>query len=175
MQQAFWNLVWQKERVLGAVQLLLRCAAPLRLPVIATEQNPAKVGATMPAVAELLTGAPVIEKMTFSCRAEPAFADAVDSLGRKTAILCGIETHVCLLETALDLVQAGFRVHVPADGVTSRGKINWRTALDNMRAAGVVITTVEALLFQLLRRAGTDEFRAVGRLVKSAALWKTQQ
>jgi len=172
MQQAFWNLVGEKERVLRSVELLLRCAAPLGLPVVATEQNPSKVGATMAAIGELLAAAPVVEKMTFSCVAEPRFADTVAALGRKTAILCGIETHVCIMETALDLVQAGYRVHVPADGVTSRGEINWRVALDNMRTAGVIITTVEALLFQLLRRAGSDEFRAVMGLIKSAALWE---
>jgi nicotinamidase-related amidase len=172
MQQSFWNLVWEKERVLHSIELLLRCAQALGLPVLATAQNPSKVGGTMSAVGELLAAAPVVEKITFSCVAEPRFAQTVGALGRKTAILCGIETHVCIMETALDLVQAGYRVHVPADAVTSRGKINWRVALDNMRAAGVIITTVEALLFQLLRRAGTDEFRAVMGLIKSAALWE---
>lgn len=172
MQQAFWDLVWEKERVLAAVRLLLRCAAPLGLPVIATEQNPDKVGTTMAPVAELLGQTRPIRKMTFSCRAEPGFAAALEGLGRRTALLCGIETHVCIMETALDLVHAGYRVHVPADAVTSRGEINWRTALENMRAAGVIITTIEALLFQLLERAGTDEFRAVMNLIKSAALWR---
>ena len=175
MQEAFWNLVWEKERVLRAVQLLLRCAQPLELPVIATEQNPSKVGATLATVRQQIARARCIEKMTFSCAAEPAFAAAIESTGRKTAILCGIETHVCIMETALDLAQAGYRVHVPADAVTSRGEINWRIALENMRAAGVIITTVEALLFQLLELAGTAEFRAVMGLVKSAALWETQQ
>lgn len=171
MQQSFWNLVWQKDRVLKAVQLLLQCAKPLSLPVIITEQNPGKVGKTMDPVAELTTGARLIEKMTFSCCSDPTFMSAVESLKRGTAIVCGIETQVCIMETALDLVQAGYQVHVPADAVTSRGEINWTMALENMRAAGVIITTVDAVLFQLLERAGTDEFRAVMSLVKSAALW----
>jgi len=171
MQEAFWNLVWEKERVLRAVQLLIKCAAPLALPIIATEQNPSKVGGTMRLVGELLGGVAPIEKMTFSCCSEPAFKAAVENTGRKTAILCGIETQVCIMETALDLIASGYRVHVPADAVTSRGEINWRMALENMRAAGVIITTVDAVLFQLLQCAGTDEFRAVMGLVKSAALW----
>ena len=169
MQAAFWDLVWEKERVLRGVELLLRCAELLGLPVIATEQNPGKVGATVPEVAELLAGKPMIHKMTFSCRAEPTFVAALESVGRKTAILCGIETHVCIMETALDLVHASYRVHVPADAVSSRGELNWRVALDNMRAAGVIVTTAEAVLFQLLRRAGTDQFRAVINLIKSQA------
>jgi nicotinamidase-related amidase len=172
MQQAFWNLVWEKERVLRAVQLLVKCAAPLQLPVIATAQNPSKVGGTMSQVAELLTAVAPIEKMTFSCCAEPAFKTAVERTGRKTAILCGIETQVCIMETALDLIASGYRVHVPADAVTSRGEIDWRMALENMRAAGVIITTVDAVLFQLLQCAGTDKFRSVMRLVKAAALWE---
>lgn len=172
MQQAFWNLVSDKERVLRAVQLLLKCAKPLGLPVIATEQNPTKVGGTLAAVSDLLAGASVIPKMTFSCWAEPAFAAAVESLGRKTAILCGIETHVCLMETALDLIHAGYRVHLPADAVTARGDFNCRFAVDNIRAAGGIISTLEAVLFQLLERAGTDEFRAVMGLIKSEALWE---
>jgi nicotinamidase-related amidase len=174
MQQAFWNLVWEKERVLRAVQLLLRCAGPLGLPVVATEQNPSKVGGTMSPVKELLGSVAPIEKMTFSCCSEPAFKAAVENTGRKTAILCGIETQVCIMETALDLVASGYRVHVPADAVTSRGQINWSTALENMRAAGVIITTVDAVLFQMLECAGTDEFRAVMGLVKAAALWDAE-
>ena len=171
MQESFWNLVWQKERVLRAVQLLIKCAAPLHLPMIATEQNPSKVGGTMSLVGELLGGVAPIEKMTFSCCAESAFKTAVEATARKTAIVCGIETHVCIMETALDLIASGYRVHVAADAVTSRGEIDWRMALENMRAAGVIITTVDAVLFQLLQCAGTDEFRAVMGLVKSAALW----
>jgi nicotinamidase-related amidase len=171
MQEAFWNLVWQKERVLKAVRLLLECARPLNLPVIVTEQNPSKVGRTVAPLADLTGGARLIEKMTFSCCSDPTFMSAVESLGRGTAIVCGIETQVCIMETSLDLVQAGYQVHVPADAVTSRGEINWTMALENMRAAGVIITTVDAVLFQLLECAGTDEFRAVMSLVKSAALW----
>jgi nicotinamidase-related amidase len=167
MQAAFWDLVWQRERVLDGVRLMLRAAPPLGLPVIATEQNPDKIGNTMPQVAELLGDAPVVAKMVFSCWAEPAFARAVASLGRKTAILCGIETHVCLTQTALDMAHAGYRVHLAADAVTSRGEMSWRIALDNMRAAGVIVSSAEAVLFQLLERAGTDEFRAVMSLVKA--------
>ncbi|HUT73685.1 MAG TPA: isochorismatase family protein [Armatimonadota bacterium] len=169
MQASVWNLVQRKKRVLQGVQLLLRAAPLLGLPVIATEQNPGKLGRTLPEVAELLGDAPVIGKMAFSCWGEPVFTDAAGALGRGTAIVCGIETHICVLQTALDLLRAGYRTHVVADAVACRRELDERTAVDHLRAAGVIITTIETALFQLLERAGTDEFRAVSRLVKARA------
>jgi nicotinamidase-related amidase len=169
MQASVWNLVQRKERVLQGVQLLLRAAPLLGLPVIATEQNPGKLGRTLPEVAQLLGDAPVIGKMAFSCWGEPVFTDAAGALGRGTAIVCGIETHICILQTALDLARAGYRTHVVADAVACRRELDERTAVDHLRAAGVIITTIETALFQLLERAGTDEFRAVSRLVKARA------
>ncbi len=167
MQPALWERAWEKERARSGVQLLVQGARMLGLPVIATEQNPARLGRTMPEVAELLDGAPVIEKMAFSCCGEPGFMQALAALGRKTAILCGTETHICVTQTALDLLHAGYRVQVPADAAAGRGEINWRVALEALRAAGVIVTTVEAVLFQLLERADTDEFRALARLIKA--------
>jgi nicotinamidase-related amidase len=105
-------------------------------------------------------------KDTFSCAREPAARDAIASTGRRQIVVTGIETHVCVLQTALDLLDAGYEVHVPHDAVNSRRPADREWALHRMATAGAVITSTESALFELLERCGTDDFRTVAGLIK---------
>ncbi len=137
----------------------------LGVPVIATEQYPKGLGATVDDLAARLPDAAIV-KMTFSCAREPAAWQAVRATGRHQVIVTGIEAHVCVLQTVLDLIGEGLEVHVPHDAVNSRRPSDKHWALHRIAAAGAVVTSTESALFELLERCGTDEFRTVSRLVK---------
>jgi len=145
--------------------VLLEAAGELGLPVIATEQYVKGLGETLPVLKDHLR-APALEKMAFSCCGDTSFVEALKATGRKQVIVTGMETHVCVLQTVLELREAGFTVHVVKDAVMSRHKKNWLVGLDAMAAAGAVITCTEAALFQLLKVAGTDEFKKLSKLVR---------
>jgi hypothetical protein len=130
--------------------------------VIVTEQYPKGLGRTVPEVAEHLNGVKPIEKVEFSAAA----ADGFDPGGRTQALVCGIESHVCVSQTAHDLIEAGLEVHVARDAVTSRTAENRDVGLRKMEQAGAVVTSVEAALFELLGAAGSDEFKTVQGLIK---------
>jgi nicotinamidase-related amidase len=153
------------EQLTGNISILIDAAADLGVPALATEQYVKGLGATLPALKEKLA-APALEKMTFSCCGGDGFLEALDKNGRRQVILTGMETHVCVLQTALELLSAGYVVHLVCDAVMSRRKANWKTALKTLTQAGAVLTTTEAVLFQLLRVAGTDEFKKLSKLVR---------
>lgn len=149
------------------VRVLIEAAKVLDIPVLVTEQYPKGLGPTIEEVRDSLeNGAAPIEKIVFSCARSPEFGDAIKTLGRSSYILAGVETHVCVLQTAVDLVNEGYNVYVPADAVVSRNDLDWQKALDLMGKAGATVGTTEAFLFMLLERAGTEEFKAVSKLVK---------
>jgi len=104
--------------------------------------------------------------VTFSCCGIGAFRTRLEATGARHIILTGIEAHVCVLMSTLDLIALGYTVHVVADAVTSRTQANWRLAMDQLRQAGAVVTTTETVLFQLLRQADTDEFRELAKLIR---------
>lgn len=157
------------EKVLGSlskhISILQAAAQEMQIPQLVTEQYVKGLGGT---IAELKEGCctPAIEKMAFSCCGEPAFPQALQKLGRKQIIVTGMETHVCVLQTVLQLLEAGYIVHVVADAVMSRKKENWQIALATAQQAGAVITSTEAALFQLLRVAGSEEFKKLSKLVR---------
>lgn len=153
------------ERLNSNVVILQETARELGLPMVATEQYVKGLGETLPILKERLTD-PALEKMTFSCCGDDTFVGTLKSLGRRQVIVTGMETHVCVLQTVLQLLDAGFTVHVVRDAVMSRRKDNWFVGLEAMRDAGAVITSTEAALFQLLRVAGTDEFKKLSKLVR---------
>jgi len=155
-----------RPRVEAGARRLIAGAKILGVPILVTEQYPRGIGATVAAVREALGELPAIEKITFDCCGEPAFLPALRAAARRTVVLCGMETHICVLQTALGLLDGGWAVHVVADAVGSRDDANARTALELMRDAGAVVTCTETVLFQLLERAGTAEFKAVQQLVK---------
>lgn len=146
-------------------RVLVQAATELGLPVIATEQYPKGLGPTLPSIREVLPSAPLV-KMHFSCGAEPEIVKALAGTGRKQVLLTGIESHVCVLQTARDLLDQGYEVHLCADAVTSRFEEHKRVALEQIRDMGAIITTAETAIFDLLHLAGTPEFKKVSPLVR---------
>ncbi|HEX4838687.1 MAG TPA: isochorismatase family protein [Solirubrobacteraceae bacterium] len=147
------------ETVARACSKLVQGARILEVPRIVSEQYPQGLGHTAPEVD--LKDEPRIEKTVFSA----ARADGFDLGGRTQAIVCGIETHVCVSQTVHDLLDRGVEVHVPADAVGSRHPLDYERGLERLERAGAVVSTVESVLFELLERAGTPEFKAVQRLI----------
>jgi nicotinamidase-related amidase len=147
------------EAVAGACSKLVRGARILGVPRIVSEQYPKGLGHT--ALEVELEDEPRIEKSVFSA----ARADGFDLGERTQAIVCGIETHVCVSQTVHDLLDRGIEVHVPADAVGSRYEIDYERGLERLERAGAVVSTVESVLFELLERAGTPEFKEVQRLI----------
>ncbi|MBI5632046.1 MAG: hydrolase [Nitrospirae bacterium] len=156
----------EKERVVVNTLHLIESARLLGLPLLITEQYPKGLGPTLPEVRNAVQTYAPIEKITFSCCGEKFFMEAVQETEKKQIILIGMETHVCVLQTCIDLLQADYDVHVVADAVCSRTDANYRTALEYMRDAGAVITCTETVLFQLLVKAGTEEFKAISKRIK---------
>jgi nicotinamidase-related amidase len=145
---------------------LLQAARILNVPRIVSEQYPKGLGHTAPEVG-LQDDEPTIEKSVFSAaRAEGFARSEIGPHGRTQAIVCGIETHVCVSQTVHDLLGEGIEVHVPADAVGSRHTIDCERGLQRLERAGAIVTTVEAIVFELLQRAGTPEFKAVQELIK---------
>jgi len=147
------------QEVAGCCSKLLAGARILELPVIVSEQYPKGLGHTATEVG--LEREHPIEKTVFSA----ARAEGFDLAGRHQAVVCGIEAHVCVSQTVHDLLADGVEVHVPADAVASRHRIDYERGLERMAGAGAIVTTVEAALFELLERAGTPEFKEVQRLI----------
>jgi nicotinamidase-related amidase len=162
VQEGFRKAVPEFERVAKATAALVEGAEAIGIPVIVTEQYPKGLGDTAPEVAERLPeGTERLEKVCFSA----AEADGFDLGGRDQVLVAGIETHVCVNQTVADLLAAGTEVQVAADAVGSRSEENKRIGLRKMERAGAVLTSVETALFELVGRAGTDEFKQVQRLI----------
>jgi nicotinamidase-related amidase len=156
-----------REEVMRNLKVLAATAQRLQLPTLATEQYPKGLGHTLPEMkAALPTGLTPIEKVAFSCWGVEAFRSRLTASGARQILLGGIEAHVCVLMSALDLLAAGYGVHIVADAVTSRTQANWRLAMAQLRQAGAVVTTTETVLFQLLRQADSDDFRELARLIR---------
>lgn len=152
-------------RLVKYCRALIGTAKELGLPVLATEQYVKGLGPLVPELRDILP-TPPMEKVHFSCGADPAFAAALEQTGKKQIVVCGMETHVCVFQTVRDLVQKGYEVHVCSDAVLSRTEEHRRTGLELCREAGAVITTAETAIFDLLHVAATEEFRKVAPLVR---------
>jgi nicotinamidase-related amidase len=147
------------EAVAQACSKLVRGARILDVPRIVSEQYPRGLGHTAPELA--LEDEPIVEKTVFSA----ARAEGFQLAGRMQAIVCGIETHVCVSQTVHDLIGDGIEVHVPADAVGSRHQLDYERGLERLERAGAIVSTVESVLFELLERAGTPEFKDVQKLI----------
>ena len=157
----------RKEGFINNTQLLLQLAKTIGLPVLITEQYPKGLGKTIPPVLEALPeGIQPIEKLVFSSWRAHGFTDQFRSSGATCAILIGMESHVCVLGTALDMLAEDIAVHVARDAVISRTRENWETGLHLMDRAGAFISSAETVIFQLLDRAGTEEFKIMAKLVR---------
>lgn len=155
--------------LVAAVRKLLAGAKQFELPVLVTEQYVKGLGRTVPEVAESLTGlaCTTVEKPTFSACGERGVRDAMQAIDRPQVIVVGIEAHVCVQQTALDLRIMDYDVFVCADGVGSRGRLDYEMALGRMRQAGIVVTTVESVLFELCNRCDTPRFKAMLEVIKA--------
>ncbi len=167
MQESFLSSIFEADRLEESVCKLIKGANILRIPVISTVQNRKALGEVIPRVKSLLPPLlPPFEKMTFNCFANAGIASEIARSGRKQIVLCGMETHICISQTALGLTAGSHQVHVAADAVSSRTHENWQGGLNRMRQSGVFVTSVESVLYELLHEAGTADFRDVLAVVK---------
>jgi len=148
------------------IGILLESAAELKIPVLITEQYVKGLGKTLPELLDKAANAPCFEKMTFSSYGNAEFVEQLKASGRTHIIVTGMETHVCVLQTVIELRDAGFIVHLVKDAVMSRDKRNWQTAIEAMNLTGAVPTCTESVVFQLLKIAGTDSFKKLSKLVR---------
>ncbi len=165
VQERLMPVIYEQEKITANVNKLLRGAEILGLETIVTEQYPKGLGNTCKEV-ELGEGKTILEKVCFSCMKSEPLADQLKLTNKKTLIICGVESHICVLKTTLDALQQGFEVHVVADAVSSRTAENKHLAVERMRQAGAFIVSVEMILFMMLNEAGTDEFKAISKLIK---------
>jgi nicotinamidase-related amidase len=166
-QEVFLKPIKVRNLIMENIQLLAQVAQRLGVPVLATTQNAEKLGALTPEIATALGDAPVLDKLCFSCLASESFARHLQATGRSQVVLVGVEAHVCIMQTALDMLKASYAVHVPYDAVASRLKRDWKYALLRLANGGVEISTVEAVVYEWLYEAGTDSFREVLPLLKA--------
>ena len=154
------------ERVVANVGVLIAAATRLGVPVLVSEQYPKGLGSTVKDVSSLVPEGARVAKVHFSCMGDEGFARRFKSLDRRQVVLAGIEAHVCVLQTAVDLLQRGFDVFVVGDATSSRTSENHRAALRRLSSDGVRIVTTEMVLFEWLERAGTPEFKELSRLIR---------
>ena len=159
------NAVMADQSHLPRIEVLVEACKGLDVPVIASEQYPQGLGPTVESLATILGETPP-GKLTFSCARDDGLRMAVENSGRQQIVVTGIEAHVCVLQTALDLLDVGYEVFVPHDAVNSRRPADKEWALHRMAAAGAVITSTESALFELVERCDTDDFKGIAKLVK---------
>lgn len=168
IQEKLLKLMQNREQVVGNSAILIKMAHVLDIPILWCQQVPAVLGPTVHDLSEILMTADAkpLDKTTFSCCGHDTFMNKIDELKPQTAIVCGIESHVCVFQTAMDLIQHGLYVHVVADAVSSRTNENKQIGLHRMAKEGAVITSTEMLLFELLRDSKHPKFRELSKLIK---------
>ena len=170
VQVKLFAAMYEQEALCRNLQILLKGAGMLDLPMIATEQYPSGLGSTIPEIAALFSEfrpeTRPLEKLSFSCCADKDCMEAITRAERKQILLAGIETHVCVYQTAMDLLEAGYSVQIITDAVSSRTARNRDIGLQKMQAAGAGLTSIEIVLFELLRTAESPKFRDLSRLIK---------
>lgn len=163
IQEKLLPPIHERERLVRNSQLLIRLAKILHLPVIASTQYAKGLGNTVSDVASVLPNGDVVDKLQFSCFGSDVFCSLVKNLpgNRNTMLLCGMETHICVMQTALAALRNGYLVHVASDAVSSRSEWNWKVGLERMRAAGAIISSTEMMIYELLRSSGTPAFKEI--------------
>ena len=161
IQEKLLPPIFQKAQLIKNSQLLIRLAGILKIPALMTTQYARGLGNTVPEIASLLPDTHAIDKQIFSCFGSDAFCSQLKRLpgNRNTVLLCGMESHICVTQTALGALREGYIVHVASDAVSSRTEWNWKIGLERMRAAGAVISSTEMILYELLRSAGAPAFK----------------
>ena len=169
MQEPFLRGIHDRERLVANVRLLIQAAAILGVPILSTVQYVERMGGIVPEVVQAFAdpaACVALDKMCFSCVGAPRFLDAIAASGRRQILLCGVETHICVSQTALDLAAHGYQVHVAADAVSSRTLEKHKLGMERMRDSAVLPCAAEAAVYELLREAGSAEFKAILALVK---------
>ena len=166
IQERLLPHIHQWEQTLQNCLKLIDGLQVLSVPLLVTQQYTKGLGPTDPSIVNKISGFSHIEKNTFSCCGEPVFMEKLSLLQKKYIILCGIETHVCVLQTCIDLLEEGYMPVVVEDCVSSRKPNDKAIAIGRMRQEGARVTTLESILFELTRSAGTDTFKSISKLVK---------
>src|SRR6204780_6005765 len=161
IQQKLLPPIFQNEQLVRNAQLLIRAAGILKIPALVSTQYAKGLGGTVTEVTALLAGTEEIDKTLFSCFGSELFCGALKRLPgqRNTLLLCGMESHICVMQTALGALREGYVVHVASDAVSSRTEWNWKIGLERMRAAGAVISSTEMIIYELLRSSGGPAFK----------------
>jgi len=160
------QLMHDKEALFKNIQILIKAAKILDIPILWCQQCPDSLGPTVPEISQLLAGIESVNKAAFSCCGQEQFNIRLNELDRNQVLLCGIETHVCIYQTAINLFRKGFSVDVIADAVSSRTLENKKIALQRMAAEGVNISCTEMALFELLKTAEHPQFKNIAKLIK---------
>lgn len=166
VQGRLHEIMHEKDMLDANLGKLIEGAKLLEVPIIGTEQIPEKLGATSEPFLSMLEGFPMLGKSSFSCCGAPEFTEKLQSMGKKQAILIGIETHVCVYQTAIELLEQGIEVFVAAEAVSSRAAENKALALEAMKQAGAVILPTESILMALQKDAADPTFRGLLKLIK---------
>lgn len=161
IQQRLLPPIFQKEQLVRNAQLLIRAAGILKIPTLLSTQYARGLGNTVPEIASLLADHQPVDKTLFSCFGSDAFCAGLKRLPgqRNTLLLCGMESHICVMQTALAALREGYVVHVASDAVSSRTEWNWKIGLDRMRAAGAIISSTEMAIYELMRSSSSAAFK----------------
>lgn len=166
VQERILKVIHEYGRVVENNLKLIKGMKTLGVPIYYTEQYPKGLGTTTQTLLDELENVNAVQKMSFSCAGAGDLFDELHKKNIETVIVTGVESHVCVLQTTLDLLANGFKVHLAYDAVSSRRKSDYEIALERMRANGAEITTTESILFEILNVCGTDEFKTVSKIVK---------
>ncbi len=161
IQEKLLPPIFQKEQLVRNSQLLIRAAGVLKIPAIVSTQYSKGLGKTVPEIASLLPETEAIDKDRFSCFGSDVFCTLLKRLpgNRNTLLLCGMESHICVMQTAVAALREGYLVHVASDAVSSRAEWNWKIGLERMRAAGAVISSTEMMIYELIRSSSSPSFK----------------
>jgi nicotinamidase-related amidase len=166
IQEKLTRVIHNRENLVQNVLKLIKGMQVLEIPIILTEQYPAGLGLTLPEITRLIPDTKPLEKVCFSCCGIEPFREQLESLNRRQVLIIGIETHVCVYQTAMDLQDLGYEVHLVVDCISSRHPENKEVSLAKMSQAGINLTTTEMVLFELLKVAKGDKFKQISQIVK---------
>ena len=166
VQEKLMQVMGRKQRVIDNIIKLLHLSKLFNLPVILTEHYLKWLGPTLPEIIESLPTYEPIQKLHFNCCDVDAFNERIESEGFKNIIVTGVESHICIFQTSVSLLEKGYQVHVPQDAVDSRTDENWRVGLGLINKAGAFITSTETVIYQILKKAGTKEFKTMLKVIR---------
>lgn len=166
IQSKLWNVMHEKEALLENARKLVKGMQVLGVPIILTEQNPQGLGLTVPELMQTMPQVKPLSKFSFSCWQEKGFQEAILESGRKQVLICGIETHICVYQTAMELLSSGYEVHIVADVVSSRAVRNRDTALDRVQGEGARLTVAEMVIYELMQTAKSPHFKEMLKVIK---------